>query len=149
MSINLRILLLAGSVLFLIWTVWSIRKRKLDLYHSIRWFVGAVVIFIMALFPDVMEKFSRLVGIEVPSNLVFLIMIVYLLLTCLALSGSVSRQHARIRELIQRTALLENRILELEKKQEDSTGSISEKKQEDSAGSISEEKPEDSKDAVS
>ena len=70
----------------------------------------------MALFPDVLQVISRAVGIEVPSNLVFLLMIVYLLLTCLSLSASVSRQHARIRALVQNTALMEKRIRELEEK---------------------------------
>jgi len=116
MNIYLRILLLAGSVLFLLLTVNSIRRKNLDLYHSIRWFIGAIIILLMALFPDVLQIISRAVGIEVPSNLVFLLMIVYLLLTCLSLSASVSRQHARIRSLVQSTALMEKRIRELEKK---------------------------------
>ena len=116
MNVNLRILLLLGSVLLLLLTANSIHKKNLDLYHSIRWFVSAIVILLMALFPGGVEPISKAVGIEVPSNLVFLMMIVYLLLTCLSLSASVSRQHARIRALVQDTALMEKRIRELEEK---------------------------------
>ncbi len=116
MSIYLRILLLFGSVLFLLLTVNSIRRKNLDLYHSIRWFVLAILILLMALFPDGVELLSKAVGIEVPSNLVFFLMIAYLLQTCLSLSASVSRQHARIRALVQNTALMEERIRELEEK---------------------------------
>ena len=63
-----------------------------------------------------MTVLAHVAGIEIPSNLVFLIMIVYLMLTCLSLSASVSRQHARIRTLVQEAALMEKRICELERR---------------------------------
>ena len=114
MNLHLRIFLSAGAILFLGYTIYYIRRKQLDLYHSIRWFAGAVVILAMGLFPGAMKALTRIVGIEVPSNLVFLIMIVFLLLTSLSLSASVSRQHARIRILVQENALLEKRIRDLE-----------------------------------
>ncbi|GEM_PF-4238931 len=114
MNSHLRLLLLAGAVIFLLLTLYYIRQKHLDLYHSIRWFALAVLILVMALVPDEMEKLSRIAGIEVPSNLVFLCMIIFLILTCLSLSASVSRHHARIRTLVQQNAIQEERIRELE-----------------------------------
>lgn len=116
MSLHLRILLIIGAVWFLGLTIYYIKRKHLDLYHSIRWFAGAVVILVMAVFPGILGAITNLVGMELPSNLVFMLMILYLLLTCLSLSASVSRQHTRIKTLVQETAQLENRIRELEKK---------------------------------
>lgn len=116
MNIHLRLLLLAGAAIFFGYTLYYIRKKQLDLYHSIRWFVLSALILAMALFPELLTVLAHVAGIEIPSNLVFLIMIVYLMLTCLSLSASVSRQHARIRTLVQEAALMEKRICELERR---------------------------------
>ena len=116
MNIHLRLLLLAGAAIFFGYTLYYIRKKQLDLYHSIRWFVLSALILAMALFPELLTVLAHFAGIEIPSNLVFLIMIVYLMLTCLSLSASVSRQHARIRTLVQEAALMEKRICELERR---------------------------------
>ena len=114
MNLHLRLLLLIGAVLFMCLTVFYIRRKGLDLYHSIICFAGALLILLMALFPDVLEPLARWIGIQVPSNLVFLIMIAYLLCTSLSLCAVTSRQHARIRKLVQEYALLEKRVRELE-----------------------------------
>ena len=116
MNVHLRLLLLAGAAVFFGYTLYYIRRKQLDLYHSIRWFAGAALILAMALFPGLLTLLAHAVGIDVPSNLVFLIMIVYLMLTCLSLSASVSRQHARIRTLVQEAALMEQRVRELERR---------------------------------
>ena len=47
MSLNLQLILIAGSVLFLALTVYYIRRWGLDLYNSIRWFAGAVVLLLL------------------------------------------------------------------------------------------------------
>lgn len=116
MNLQLQLVLIIGSALFLGITIWFIKGKGLDLYQSIRWFAGAVILLLMAIFPGVMEHISRWAGIEVPSNLVFLILIAYLLFTSLSMSASISKQHARIRKLVQDMALLENKVRELEEK---------------------------------
>ena len=50
MNIHLRLLLLAGAAIFFGYTLYYIRKKQLDLYHSIRWFVLSALILAMALF---------------------------------------------------------------------------------------------------
>ena len=114
MNMHLRILLLAGALLFMAVTVYNIRTGNLNLFHSIRWFAGSALILIMAIFPDGLASLAAFCGIEIPSNFVFFIMIAFLLLSSLSLSASASRQHERIRKLVQETAALENRIRELE-----------------------------------
>ena len=115
MSLHLQVVMIIGAVLFLATTIYFIRNKGLDLYHSIMWFCGAIIILLMALFPGGMRVLTRMAGIELPSNLVFLILIAYLMITSLSLSAAVSRQHARIRRLVQQISLLENKLEKLEK----------------------------------
>ena len=118
MNLQLQLTLIIGSVLYLGITIYYIRCKGLDLYNSIRWFAGAVILLLLAIFPGVMQHISSFAGIVVPSNLVFLIMIAYLLVTSLSMSASISRQHERIKTLVQNNALLEERIEKLEKQLE-------------------------------
>ena len=115
MSGKLQIVLIVSSLFFLVLTLRYIRKKGLDLYHSIQWFAGSALLLIMALFPGAVEYLAHLVGVELASNFVFLILLAYLLFTLLSLSASVSRQHDRIKRLVQAIALLEKRVEELEK----------------------------------
>jgi len=114
MNVRLKLVLIILSVVFLFLTVHFIRKKGLDLYHSIVWIVGAVILLVMACFPETMQILSDLTGVEIPSNLVFLILIGYLMAASLSLSASLSRQHARIRRLVQSVAILENRLKQVE-----------------------------------
>ena len=82
MSLHLRILLIVGAAWFLGLTIYYIKRKHMDLYHSIRWFAGAVIILIMAVFPDLLGAITNLIGMELPSNLVFLLMILILRVSC-------------------------------------------------------------------
>ena len=113
MSTNFRLLLIAGSLLFLGITLYYIFRKGMDLANSIRWFAGALILFLMALFPDAVGAVAGWVGIEVPSNLVFLIGIVYLLMTSLSLSAVISAQQNKIRTLTLEQAALEKEIRDL------------------------------------
>lgn len=132
MSIQLQLVLIIGSALFLIITVYHIRSSSLETGQSIRWFVGAVILLLLALFPDVVQYVSRWAGVEVPSNLIFMIMIAYLLVTSLSLSASISKEHAKTRKLVQDIAILEKRVKEMEKilKEREDAGSDSKAREE-------------------
>ena len=115
MDIQLQLFLSICAILFLFAAIWYIRKRGLDLYHSLMWFLGAALLLLMAVFPGPILALAGMTGIETPSNFVFLVLIAFLLLTSLAMSAAISRQHARIKHLVQSVAILENRLEEMEK----------------------------------
>ena len=115
MSGRLQIVLVICSLLFLILTIHSIKKDGLDLYHSILWFAEAIVLLFMAAFPGAADWAAGILGIKTASNFVFTILIAFLLINSLSVSASLSRQHDRIRKLVQKEAILENRLTHLEK----------------------------------
>ena len=115
MGVQLRIFLSICALLFFVATLYYIRCKGLDLYRTILWFSGAAVLLILAIFPKPVIALASLSGVETPSNFVFLVLIGFLLFLALSMSASISRQHGRIKNLVQSVAILENRLEELEK----------------------------------
>lgn len=114
MNIRLQIFLSISAVLFLFYTIQSIRRKGLDLYHSMIWLAGAVVLLLGAVFPGPVMALAKLVGVTAPSNYVFFLMIAILMLASISMSTALSRQHSRIRSMVQSMAILEKRLEEAE-----------------------------------
>lgn len=78
MSTNLRIGLLIASIIAIAFVLFFIVKKKLNIKYSIVWILWAVLALIMSIFPSTFYELSHLLGIEMPVNAVFLIMIMLL-----------------------------------------------------------------------
>ena len=78
MSTNLRIGLLIASIIAISFVLFFIVKKKLNIKYSIVWILWALLSLIMSIFPQTFYEFTHLVGIEMPVNGVFLIMIALL-----------------------------------------------------------------------
>ncbi len=70
------------------------------------WLVVSAALVIAAVFPGLLGSAATALGFEVPSNLLFFIGIMFLLLVCLQLSFEVSRLDVRTRRLAETVALL-------------------------------------------
>ena len=114
MDTRLQILLAIGAILFLGVTLYFIRKKGLDLNHSILWLFMSVIFMVIAIFPEIVTFLSRLMGIKVSSNALFLVLLAFLLIHAISSSAALSRHHNRIKRLVQSVALLEHRIEQLE-----------------------------------
>lgn len=126
MSVQLQLFLSICAVLFMAATISFIRNKGLDLYHSIIWFLGAAILLFMAVCPGSVTALADLAGVETPSNFVFLIQIAFLLASSLSMSAAISRQHTRIKHLVQSVAILENRLEKLEKQIQEETDTVQE-----------------------
>lgn len=90
------------------------RARKLRERYAIMWFVLGVVLLFLALFPRVLVYLAEATGFELPSNFVFFCAIVVLIGVCLQLSSALGHAEERMRTLTEATALVEERVRELE-----------------------------------
>ena len=97
----LRIGLLLGAVCYLALILWLLKKKKLTVRYSIIWLISAGVL-------------TDLLGMAVPVNVVFLLVIAFILLLLLSLSSIVSGFAEKIKRLAQENALLEERVRRLE-----------------------------------
>ena len=75
MSSGLRIGLLIASLIAISFVLYFVIKKKLNIKYSIVWILWALLSLIMSIFPKTFYEFSHILGIEMPVNGVFLIMI--------------------------------------------------------------------------
>lgn len=91
-----------------------LKKKKLTVRYSIIWLLSAGVLLVFAVFPYVVLVLTDLLGMAVPVNVVFLLVIAFILLLLLSLSSIVSGFAEKIKRLAQENALLEERVRRLE-----------------------------------
>ena len=116
MTIKLTISLIIGVLFYLFVIMVLIKKEKLNLKYTLLWLFTAVVMLIVALFPQIAVWISNLLGVQAPVNTIFVIEGLFVLLIILSLTSIVSSQMNRIRRLTQTQALLESRVRQLEAK---------------------------------
>lgn len=114
MTLVLRILLIAFSILTMVYMVRKIRQSKLQIEHSIFWIVFSFILIFMSLFPQAVSFFTRLAGIQSPVNLVFMAIIFILIIKLFSMTVKISELENKTKELAQKIAL--DKTLEEEKK---------------------------------
>ena len=91
-----------------------LRRRRLRERHAIWWLVAGVLALIVGVFPSVLDWAAALVGITVPTNLVFFVSIAVLFLVCIQHSVELTKLEDQSRTLAERVALQDLRIVKLE-----------------------------------
>jgi hypothetical protein len=105
------ILGVVGAAFCLVLIFELLRRRHLREKYAALWIVVGVAVAVGALFPAVLETTSELVGVQIPSNLVFFLGGLVLLLAHVQQSYETGRLEDRTRVLAEQVALLR---LELE-----------------------------------
>lgn len=116
MSWILRIELILFAAVFLVVVFWAVSRKKLQLRYSLVWLLIALCIILAACFPGLVMFLSDLVGIETPSNFIYFLGIIVLLVLCFSLTCIVSRQSEQIKRLAQQLGIQTH---DLKKKEED------------------------------
>ena len=105
MSVTLRILLLLAAAATVIWILYKIRRLKVKMEDTIFWIFFAGILCILGLFPEIVYKFTNLIGIMSPANFIFLVMIIILFEKVFTLSIIVSQLEEKITVLSAEVAL--------------------------------------------
>jgi hypothetical protein len=102
----------AGSVLgaLLAWVLVLLRTHRLTLRDSLIWFVSSLLALVLVLFDGALVLLARTLGAELPSNALFAVGFVYVLLNLLVCTIAVSGTAAQVRRLTQECALLRGEI---------------------------------------
>lgn len=108
-----------------------IRQSKLQIEYAIFWIIFSGILLIFSIFPFLVAIFTRMIGIELPVNFIFLFFIFILILKAFFQTIETSVLENKLRNLTQRLAIeekdrqeeiqkMKQQIEELEKKlQED------------------------------
>ena len=68
MSVELRIMLIVGSVLMLVYMIKKVRKSKLQIEYTVFWIIFGVLLIIISLFPQIMYLLAKVIGVQSPVN---------------------------------------------------------------------------------
>ncbi|MCW2751994.1 MAG: hypothetical protein JWR83_3104 [Aeromicrobium sp.] len=115
MSIASYVLSIAAALVTLAVVIEMLRRRRLRERHAIWWLVAGVLALIVSVFPATLAWAASLVGVAIPSNLVFFVSVAILFLVCIQHSAELTGLEAQTRILAEKLALHELRIEELEK----------------------------------
>lgn len=112
MSILTRIILIIGTGFTLYYVINRYKKGNFKISHTIFWILFALFLFVTSIFPGYLNSFAKLVGMVSPTNLVFLIIIVVLLIKVFLLSLAFEEQNKKIEEIVLKSAQkeLENEV---------------------------------------
>ena len=119
MSVLLRSVLLVASAFSAIWIIYRIRRAKVRLEDTLFWIGTSVILLILGVFPQVSYWAATKLGIQTPSNFVFLVMICLLFEKVLTMSILHSQMEDKYVTMAAEMALrckdLEKQIEELKK----------------------------------
>lgn len=118
MSTELRFFLIIGVVLFLMIIISMLKRKKLNLKYTLVWLFAAIFMLLAAIMPDQVGNLAHFIGIETPSNFVFVLEGMFVLVILLSITAIVSHLNLKIYKLVQMQAILEKRVRELEQLEE-------------------------------
>lgn len=116
MSSGLRIGLLVASLLVFVLIIISVAKKYLNIKYSIVWLLWSLLSLIMAIFPESFYSLANILGIELPVNAVFLIMIALLYALVFYLYIMITKHNEEIIKLTYEISSLRKEIDELKSK---------------------------------
>ena len=71
MDTRLQLFIIACIVLYLIIILYLLKKKRLNLKYTLLWFLTALVMLVVTIFPGIVNWATGLVGIVAPTNFVF------------------------------------------------------------------------------
>ena len=116
MTLTTYIFGILAAVLSLVVVIELLRRRRLRERHALWWLVAGVLALIVGVFPSTLIWAAGVVGVEVPTNLIFFVSIGILFFVCLQHSAEVTTLESKTRTLAERNALLELRVRQIEER---------------------------------
>ena len=105
-----RILLIGSASIGFLYVVTQIRNSNFTIRDSIFWVFFSIVLVIIAIFPNIPIRLSKIFGIESPTNFIFIVIIAIMIVRIYRLSVAVSSLITKIKELTQTLAIQEYEI---------------------------------------
>lgn len=113
MSVASYIFGICSAVLTLLVVIEMLRRGRLRERHAIWWLVAGGLALVVGVFPGVLDWAAKLVGIGLPTNLVFFVSIAVLFLVCIQHSTELTKLEDQTRTLAEEVALLDLRVTQL------------------------------------
>jgi len=94
-------LFLAGTIL------WLIRRDHLHSHHALWWFLVALMVMLLGIFPSIIDWLATQLGVNYPPTLLFILGMGMILVKVISIDLHQSSLERKMRRLAQRLAMLE------------------------------------------
>jgi len=118
MESRIQVVAVVGAVALLLIVLELVRRRRLMERYALLWMLSAVVILGLAVWQDALEQIAKAMGIISAPNALFFVAVAFVLFLLLHFSAAMSRLSDQSKVIAQRHAILEQRVRELEEKQQ-------------------------------
>ncbi len=115
MNPRLQIIIAIATIIAFFYIANKVRTRVIELKYALVWFLLALVMLVMDLFPDLLEKAASALGVTLPINMLTLLGFAFVLMIMYSFTIVLTNENRRTKRLTQELALLEKRVKELEK----------------------------------
>lgn len=106
MNLQVRIMSLIVSLLFIAYVLWLVRNRKLRETDSIVWILAGIAIFVLAIWVKPLVFITDLIGAKFPVSTLFFSGLVFLTFISLWMTTRISELSEEVRDLAQRLTLM-------------------------------------------
>lgn len=103
-----RIILIIGAVAILLYMLFKIKNKRVQIHYAIYWTFFSGLIVILCMFPKMVEDFSELLGVEASIYLLFAIAAALVVIKLFNDTIKISELEKKIEILAQEIALLES-----------------------------------------
>lgn len=114
-AIIYRSLPVVAALILLIYLFVMLRDKSIQHKYVYLWTVLSLGVVVLAIYPDLALKAASFLGFETAANLLLSVATFILLLSSIAMSVDLSRSQRREEDLTQNIALLEKRVRDLER----------------------------------
>lgn len=106
MSVRIQFFICVLVVLFIITIFRFVSQKKLEMKFALGWMLLGMIVFILALIPDLLKWISKAVGIAAPVNMLFFFGFLFALLIIFWLSMAISHLNNHVKQLTQEIAIM-------------------------------------------
>ncbi len=117
-----RILLIVVSLFTTYYILKRIRQSKLQIEYAIFWILFSGVLIVFSLFPWLVSLFTRMIGMQLPVNFIFLLFIFVLMVKLFFMTIELSTLENKVKDLTQELALEEKERWDEQKRLLEETG---------------------------
>ncbi len=110
--------IIIGVILF-IYILGMVIKGTFDIYESMFWLIGTIIILVLSIFPNLIIWLAGLIGIEYAPSLLFLLVDVFLLFVNFRNTQKIVKQKERILSIAQDVAILKYEVENNKKEEND------------------------------
>lgn len=120
MTDRVQVFALTGSVLFLLFVLELVRRRRLAEEYSVLWIVSALALIGISLRRDLLDFAATWLGVYYPPAVLVLMLVAIISVASLSFSVILSRQQRQIDRLIEENAIMAAELRELHWERESS-----------------------------